>query len=112
MCPAKALVGTANHRENRRNTRLFWPSLDVSFDGGSYRTTDWSLGGARVTGYSGPRAPGDEVEGTIQETTDTIRHPFKAVVMRRDSGGVALKFTVLSDSAMSALALMTQRFGI
>ena len=97
-------------RENRRNKRLLWPSLDISFDGSSYQTRDWSLGGALVTDYYGNLAPGDKVEGTVKEKTETNKHPFKAVVVRCESGGLALNFTKLSDGALSMLVVMMERY--
>ena len=100
---AEAIFGTTSHSKNRRHRRLSWPSLKMSFDGDSHQTTDWSLGGVLVAGYFGSLAPGDEVEGTLQVMTDTNNHPFKAVVVRRDSGGLALNFTELSHSALSEL---------
>lgn len=111
---AKAFFGVASHGENRRDKRLLAPALEVSFDGSSYQTMDWSLGGVRVAGYSGPRIPGDEVEGTIQIATHTNSHPFKAVVVRVDfSGELALNFTELSDSAFSLLeSAVMGRYGL
>ncbi len=103
MRRTKAFVGLTNHRENRSDKRLLSPGLEISFDGGSYQTTDWSLGGVRVAGYYGQRTPGDEVEGTVQVLSDTNSHPFKAVVVRRDSGELALIFTELSNSALLVL---------
>ena len=84
----------------------------MSFDGDSHRTADWSLGGVLVAGYFGPLVPGNEVEGTVQVMTDTNSHPFKAVVVRRDSRGLALNFTELSHSAVSVLTVTMEHHGI
>ena len=111
----KVFNGAASDTERRRDKRLSMPPLSVSFDGGSYGTVDWSLGGLLVAEYFGPAAPGDEVEGTIQILADATSHPFRAVVVRRDSatGELALNFIELSDSAFSLLeSALMGRYGI
>jgi len=111
----KAFIGIASHNERRRDKRQLTPALGVSLDGASYRTVDWSLGGALVTDYFGPAGPGDQVDGTVQVLTDTVSHPFRAVVIRRDSasGELALNFIELSDSAFSLLeSVLMGRYGI
>ena len=111
----KAFIGAASRNERRRDKRLSMPPLSVSFDGGSYGTDDWSLGGVLVSDYYGPAAPGDEVEGTVQILADSTSHPFRAVVVRRDSaaGQLALNFIELSDSAFSLLeSALMGRYGI
>ena len=115
MSFTKAFIAAASQNERRRDKRLSMPPLSVSFDGGSYGTVDWSLGGVLVSDYYGPAAPGDEVEGTVQILADATRHPFKAVVVRRDSaaGELALNFIELSDSAFSLLeSALMGRYGI
>ena len=102
---AKAFFGFAGHNEKVRDRRAPCPALELSFDGGNYRTVDWSLGGVLVADYYGPRGLGEEVEGLVQVHSGTDSHPFKAVVVRRDSatGQLGLNFTKLSDSAFSLL---------
>jgi PilZ domain len=112
---AKAFFGFAGHNEKRRDRRALSPSLELSFDGGSHRTVDWSLSGAQVADYYGPRGLGEEVEGLVQVHTSIDSHPFKAVVVRRDSatGQLGLNFTKLSDSAFSLLeAVLMGHHGI
>ncbi len=115
MVFAKALFGVSHHRDKRRDARQLSPALEISLDGDKYRTIDWSLGGALVADYYGPRAPGDEVAGRVQVLTDTNSYPFKAVVVRRDSalGQLALNFTDLSPDAFSILeGFMMRSYGI
>ena len=111
----KAFTGIVSHNERRRDKRKLAPPLSVSFDGRSYPSVDWSLGGVLVSDYYGPAAPGDEVEGQVQILTDPTSHAFKAVVVRRDSGSgeLALNFTDLSDSAFSVLeSALMGRYGL
>jgi hypothetical protein len=102
---AKALIGMTGQQEKRRDKRRLSPALEISLAGERFRTADWSLGGALLSDYYGPLAPGDQVEGSVQVMTDLNSHPFKAVVVRRDSaaGQLALNFTEISNSAFSLL---------
>lgn len=105
MLFAKALIGLGSHHEKRRDKRQLSPALEVSLEGGRYRTVDWSLGGVLLSDYFGPLAPGDQVAGSVQVLTDMTSHPFKAVVVRRDSatGQLALSFTEISNRAFALL---------
>jgi hypothetical protein len=102
---AKALIGVSSQHDKRRDRRQPSPALEVTLDGNRYRTVDWSLGGALLADYFGPLAPGDQVSGSLQVLADLSTHPFKAVVVRRDSalGQLALNFTDISHGAFSAL---------
>ncbi len=115
MVFAKAFFGVSHHRDRRADDRLPSITLKISLDGDQYRTVDWSLNGVLVADYYGARAPGDEVEGSVQIVTDVNSYPFKAVVVRRDStvGQLALNFTDLGPRAFSVLeAFMMGRYGI
>lgn len=112
---AKALIGMASQHDKRRDRRQLSPALEVTLDGSPYRTVDWSLGGVLLSEYFGPLAPGDEVSGSLQVLADLSTHPFKAVVVRRDSalGQLALNFTEISNEAFSALeAIKMGQYGL
>jgi PilZ domain len=105
MLFAKALIGLGRQHEKRRDMRRSSSTLEVSFEGGCYRTIDWSLSGVLLSDYFGPLAPGDQVSGSFLVVANMASHPFKAVVVRRDSalGQLALNFTDISNSAFSML---------
>ena len=112
---AKAFIGMATQTERRSDKRLQSPGLEISLDDGSYQTKNWSLGGVLVEDYYGSLAPGDEVDGTVQLLPDTSSHPFKAVVVRRETavGHLALSFIELSESAFALLeSAMMGRYGL
>lgn len=111
----KALFGTSQRRDRRVDQRVQSTALEVTLDGQTYRTVDWSLGGALLADYFGPRGSGEQVEGSLQITRDLTSFPFKAVVVRRDPtlGQLALNFTDLSASGFSALeSLIMGRYGL
>ena len=115
MLFAKAFIGVASHNERRRDKRLMSPPMSVSLDDVAYKAVDWSLGGVLIADYYGSAAPGDHLAGRIQILTDQSDHPFKAVVVRRDSGAgqLALNFTELSESAFSLLeSALMGRYGL
>ena len=115
MVFTKAFLGISKDHDRRTDDCLPSLALKISLDGDQYRTEDWSLSGVLVADYYGAWAPGDEVEGSLQIVTDMNSHPFKAVVVRRDStvGQLALNFTELSPRAFSVLeAFMMGRYGI
>ncbi len=111
----KALFGTSQRRDRRVDQRVQSTALEITLDGQTYRTVDWSLGGALLADYFGPRGSGEQVEGSLQITRDLTSFPFKAVVVRRDPtlGQLALNFTDLSASGFSALeSLIMGRYGL
>lgn len=111
----KALFGTSQRRDRRVDQRVQSTALEITLDGQTYRTVDWSLGGALLADYFGPRGSGEHVEGSLQITRDLTSFPFKAVVVRRDPtlGQLALNFTDLSASGFSALeSLIMGRYGL
>jgi len=111
----KSLKGAASRNEKRRDNYQVPPALEVTIDGTPYPTVDWSLGGVVLSNYFGPLAPGDEVTGSLQVLRDLSTHPFKAVVVRRDSvsGHLALDFTDIGKTAFSVLeAMKMSQYGL
>ena len=102
---AKAFIGLGSQNEKRHDRRQPSPTLEVLLEGDRYQTVDWSLGGVLLSNYFGPLGPGDPVSGNLQVFTDPRSHPFKAVVVRRDSatGQLALNFTEISNDVFSLL---------
>ncbi len=105
MSTTLRVVSKGEYREKRRDKRRLKPTLVISIDGGTYATSDWSLGGVLLSGYHGQRQKGEEVEAEVSTGKGTDRHAFKATVVRRsaESGRMALHFTELSDGAFALL---------
>lgn len=87
--------------ERRVDDRFDSHSLEITLDGVQYPAVDWSLSGVLVTGYHGPRAAGDEVEGSFRICPEMRAHHFKAVVVRGNpaKGELALNYIDLSVRA-------------
>lgn len=116
MVFTRAFFGASHHRRDRQiDERVQSSALEISLDGETYLTVDWSLSGVVLADYFGPRGTGDEIEGSVQITKDMTSYPFKAVVVRRDPtlGQLAVNFTDLGASGFAALEAMTMgRYGL
>jgi hypothetical protein len=76
--------------------------------GRTFKTIDWSIGGARVAEYWMPAWPGDVLTGTIDSIAGEEPGPFTAEVVRRsESGEIGLRF--LEISALTLLAMEARK---
>lgn len=101
-------------REARRYKRFAEPALHVTIGDRIYRTTDWSIGGLALAGYSGSLQPDKQVKITLQvEGDEEERRSFedRVVVVRNDpgTGALALKFTSHSSATLKILEYLTRR---
>jgi len=105
MSSTLRVVSKGGYREKRRDRRRLKPTLFITFDGATYHTQDWSLGGVLLFDYHGQRQQGEEIEAEVSAAMAPDRYPFKATVVRRsaDSGRTALHFTELSEGAFGLL---------
>jgi hypothetical protein len=103
MSSTLRVVSKGGHREKRRDKRRLQPTLVISIDNATYVTTDWSLGGVLLSDYHGPRLRGEEIEAQVRVATEPDKYPFKATIVRRREGRMALHFTELSDGAFALL---------
>lgn len=70
-------------RERRHFGRFLYPRLLVAFDDAVYASVDWSLAGTLLSGYSGRRDVGDEIQALVRLRPDCAWHCLRAVVVRR-----------------------------
>jgi hypothetical protein len=90
-------------RNRRQHPRYFKPTLGVAFGHRPYPTTDWSLGGARVTGVQAAVAANTTLPVTI--VVGQQQFPATAQVRRYDAGTreLGLKFTGLPAATADVL---------
>ena len=100
------IVGTQLHNR-RRDNRVSVMPIQIELKGHSYTTTDWSLGGFLIDGYSGRLSAGDEVMVAIQVIADGVEfsHVARAEVIRNDSrsGQLAANFLQLDSATIATL---------
>jgi two-component system chemotaxis response regulator CheY len=101
-------------REARRYKRFSTPALHVTIGERSYRTSDWSIGGLAVCGYSGALQPDKQIKISLRvEGDEEERKSFsdRVVVMRSNpaAGTLALRFTSHSSATLKVLEYLTRR---
>lgn len=101
-------------RNRRRDRRFDAPSIHVEFDGLTFTTQDWTLGGVSLSPYRGPCLPGDRLSLLMVATVGerTLRHRVEAEVVRVDpvKEQLAAQFVRLDANAVDTLeGLMTGR---
>ena len=90
--------------DRRRHARVFHALLVLRIHGRTYKTMDWSLGGARIAGYSIPVSPGDIVSGSINSVGGEAPGTFTAEVVRRnDVGEIGIRFLEISGLTLLAM---------
>ena len=94
-------------RERRRDKRLTLRPLTVEFDGKSFETMDWGLGGFLIEGYYGPYMTGDclHVRVVVDDGKRKFSHFVQVRIRRitRRSGKLAANFIDLDDAAFDTL---------
>ena len=70
------------------------------FDDQSYRLDNWSKGGARITGYTGPRQPGESFSIALEVSTagGQLRLVGHAEVARRKDDELGLTWKLKDDA--------------
>ena len=103
-------VVTSRHftvQERRRHERVARPAITVSFDGETYRTESWSLGGFLIEGYDGRLSPGALLTVDALGTLDGALEPVvvRSRVVRADpeSGRLVVSFLDVDDRAYHVL---------
>lgn len=100
------VVGTRS-RERRRNKRLTLRPITVEFDGKSYETADWGLGGFLIEGYAGSHMPDDCLYVTISvdDGRQSRRHivEIKVIRLAHKHGELAANFINLGDDVFDTL---------
>ncbi len=86
-------------REQRQHPRYAMPRLSLRFEGHNYKTTDWSIGGFRISGFHRPVRPGETLEGSVVTWGGLKKEAFKADVVRLShEGDVCCRFLTLTKA--------------
>lgn len=83
--------------ERRRHQRFTQPPLNLSVEGRTYSTSDWSMGGFVIDDYSGALTPGSlfTIDGIGGEGNDLTAVEVRARVLRISSDRQRLTVTFL-----------------
>ena len=93
----------AGGRERRQRPRHVVPRLTLRFEGHNYKTTDWSIGGFRISDFHRPVRPGETLEGSVVTWGGLKKEAFEADVLRLDpEGDVCCRFLTLTRATMSS----------
>ena len=107
---SKRSADGANRRRDKRRTQ---PQLTVRFDGTTYKTLDWSMGGFAIKGYNGRRREEDEfpVELSCDMGGKVMSTLMIATAVRRDrrTGLFAAYFSRFYDDAFETLEQIATR---
>ncbi len=91
-------------REQRQHPRYAMPRLSLRFEGHNYKTTDWSIGGFRISGFHRPVRPGEKLEGSVITWGGLKNEAFKADVLRlTPEGDVCFRFLTLTRTTLRAV---------
>ncbi len=104
---------SADRANRRRDKRRTLPQLTVRFDGKTYTTLDWSMGGFAIKGYGGRRREEDEfpVELSAEVSGRELSALMIATAVRRDrkTGLFAAYFSRFYDDAFGILEQIATR---
>jgi hypothetical protein len=100
--------------ERRRHERFTAPAVILAFNGGSYATESWSLGGFVVDGYQGKLSAGALISvegiGTSGSEMTSIEARARVVRIDREERRLVVSFLDLDGRAYSVLQdLMAER---
>ena len=91
-------------RERRQHARHIAPRLTLRFEGHNYKTTDWSIGGFRISDFHRPVRRGEPLEGSVVTWLGLSHEAFKADVLRiGPEGEIACRFLTLPRKLLGAM---------
>ena len=94
----------AGGRERRQYPRYVASRLTLRFEGHNYKTTDWSIGGFRISDFHRPVRPGDKLEGRVVTWGGLKREAFEADVVRvTPEGDVCCRFLTMIRAVLRAI---------
>src|SRR5579859_3654123 len=83
--------------ERREHPRIAGSRLTLRFNGGKFKSVDWSLGGCRILASDGQFQLRQQVSGRIKVAGGDGRGDFVAEIVRIDADGhVSLRWLELS----------------
>ena len=88
----------------RQHPRYVAPRLTLRFEDHNYKTTEWSIGGFRISGFHRPVRPGEKLEGSVVTWGGLKKEAFEADVLRLDpEGDVCCRFLTLTRTIVNAM---------
>ncbi len=86
----------AGGRERRQHPRHVARRLTLRFEDHNYKTTNWSVGGFRISDFHRPVRPVDRLEGSVVTWGGLKQEAFEAAVVRlTPEGDVCCRFLTL-----------------
>lgn len=93
--------------DRRRHPRFTHPPVCLAFEGRSYTTTDWSLGGFVIDGYEGALTPGSlfsiAAVGAAGETMTPVDIRSRVVRTNHDKRVLTVSFLVIDKPGYAVL---------
>ncbi len=94
----------AGGRERRQHPRHVARRLKLRFEDHNDKTTDWSIGGFRISDFHRPVRPGETLEGSVVTWGGLMKEAFKADVLRLNpEGDVCCRFLTLTRTTLRAV---------
>ncbi len=94
----------AGGRKWRQRPRHVARRLTLRFEDHNDKTTDWSIGGFRISDFHRPLRPGDRLEGGVITWGGLKKEAFKADVLRLSrEGDVCCRFLTLPMAMLRAV---------
>ncbi len=100
----KSGLKLAGGRERCQHPRHVARRLTLRFEDHNDKTTDWSIGGFRISDFHRPVRPGDRLEGSVVTWGGLKQEAFEAAVVRLNrEGDVCCRFLTLPWAMLRAL---------
>ncbi len=94
----------ADGRERCQHPRHVARRLTLRFEDHNYKTTDWSIGGFRISAFHRPVRPVDRLEGSVVTWGGLKQEAFEAAVVRLSRAGeVSCRFLTLPLAMLKKL---------
>lgn len=110
MSLLRSLTKVWSSGERREHDRITSCTIKLSFDGTSYPSVDWSLGGCQVKGLPDRLGIGDMIEGTVGGIGFAHSGEFLAeIVWKKEGGRAGLRWLELEPHVFQRLTRLRGR---
>lgn len=104
MTLLRSLTKAWNSSERRKHERTSAHSIKLKFNGSTYPSIDWSLGGCQIKGVPEHLGIGDMIEGTLGGIGFSHSGEFLAeIVWKKDGSRVGLRWLELEPHVFERL---------
>lgn len=104
MSLIRSLTDSWRGSERRQHERTSAHAIKLKFNGASYPSIDWSLGGCQIKGLPDHLRRGDMIEGTLAGIGFSHSGEFLAeIVWKKDGGRVGLRWLELEPHVFDRL---------